>query len=154
MLLDKNSPKIRKNEHIRQTKSPAHQETVIAQMISSGIRKKVTWKLRKYTEINMNLSIFFIHNLDKLHRIVNLYPHTVMIKEVLLKICWKYKVHEILLSSHQSISFPRNLTILLEEEHNVCSYVVCKFKITLKAVNLEMIEMFCWMHLSSVKINL
>ena len=48
MLLDKNSPKIRKNEHIRQTKSPAHHETVIAHMISSGIKKKVTWKLRKY----------------------------------------------------------------------------------------------------------
>ena len=41
-LLDRKSPKIRKNEHILQTKSPAHHETVMAQTISSGIMRNVT----------------------------------------------------------------------------------------------------------------
>ena len=42
ILLDRKRPKMRKNEQTRQRISPAHHETVIAQMISRGIMKKVT----------------------------------------------------------------------------------------------------------------
>ena len=50
-LLDRKSPKIRKNEHIRQTKSPAHHETVMAQTISSGIMRNVTWKKKECKKV-------------------------------------------------------------------------------------------------------
>ena len=42
MLDERKRPKIRKKEQIRQTMSPAHQDTVRAQLISSGIIRKVT----------------------------------------------------------------------------------------------------------------
>lgn len=42
MLLERKRPKILKNEQILQRKSPAHQDTVAAQMISRGIIRKVT----------------------------------------------------------------------------------------------------------------
>ncbi len=42
MLLERKRPKILKKEQMRHKKSPAHHETVAAQIISSGIMKKVT----------------------------------------------------------------------------------------------------------------
>ena len=44
MLDERKRPKIRKKEQIRQTKSPAHQDTVRAQLISNGIIRKVTYR--------------------------------------------------------------------------------------------------------------
>ena len=44
MLLDRNRPKMRKKEQTRHRISPAHQETVMAQMISKGIIKKTTYR--------------------------------------------------------------------------------------------------------------
>ena len=62
ILLDRKRPKMRKNEQTRQRISPAHHETVIAQMISRGIMKKVTWK-RKIDEISQKTT-----NLENWHR--------------------------------------------------------------------------------------
>ena len=39
---------MRKKEHIRQTKSPAHHDTVRAQLISSGIIRKVTCEIKGF----------------------------------------------------------------------------------------------------------
>ena len=47
MLLERNRPKIRKNEHSRHIISPAHHETVMAQMISNGIIRKATCKVEE-----------------------------------------------------------------------------------------------------------
>jgi hypothetical protein len=43
MLEERKRPKIRKKEQILHRKSPAHQDTVVAQAISRGIIRKVTW---------------------------------------------------------------------------------------------------------------
>ena len=45
MLLDRNKPKMRKKEQTRHRISPAHQETVMAQMISNGIIRNTTYKI-------------------------------------------------------------------------------------------------------------
>ena len=52
MLLERKRPKIRKNEQTRHKTSPAHHETVMAHMISSGIIRKTTCNVKEESARN------------------------------------------------------------------------------------------------------
>jgi hypothetical protein len=68
MLEESKSPKILKNEQSRHRKSPAHQDTVMAQAISSGIIRNVTWmEKQKENVITFLLTLSEHHHVRKKH---------------------------------------------------------------------------------------